>query len=49
MERVEFSYREEYSKPVGIILRPIAKVLLRRSNGEWVSQFMYVDSVPISH
>lgn len=43
-EKIEFSHREEHSKPIGTILRPVAKVSLQHSNQEWTSEFMYIDS-----
>jgi len=44
MEKIEFKYREEYSEPIGKILRPVAKVYLQSIDGEFIPQFMYVDS-----
>ncbi|MFA4957034.1 MAG: retropepsin-like aspartic protease [Candidatus Methanoperedens sp.] len=40
---IEFSYRKENSKLIGVIYRPIAKVEFKSSMG-WVPELMYVDS-----
>lgn len=40
---IEFSYRKENSKLIGVIYRPIAKVEFK-SNVGWVPELMYVDS-----
>ena len=41
---VEFDYREERLRSGEIILRPVAKAYLLRSDGEWIAEYFYVDS-----
>ena len=40
----EFRYRQERLRTGEIIVRPVAKVYLRRSENEWVAEYFYVDS-----
>ncbi len=40
---IEFTYRKENSKLIGVIYRPIAKVEFKSSMG-WVPELMYIDS-----
>lgn len=44
MKRFCFPWRQEYSRLVGVIYRPVVEVLLRSREGEWVSVEAYVDS-----
>jgi len=41
---IEFHYRQELLKTGDIILRPVAKVNLLRSENEWITEYFYVDS-----
>ena len=40
----EFDYKKEFSSLLGEIFRPVAKVQFLNKNGEWISEYMYVDS-----
>jgi hypothetical protein len=41
---IEFDYRRESLRTGEIIFRPVAKVYLRKTDGEWVAEYLYVDS-----
>ncbi len=41
---VSFSYRREFSRVLGEILRPVANVELRAVRGHWFPASMYIDS-----
>ena len=41
---VNFSYRKEFSRVLGDILRPVAIVELKSNRGHWFPASMYVDS-----
>ena len=41
---IEFDYRRESLRTGDIIFRPVAKVYLCRTNGEWIAEYLYVDS-----
>ena len=44
MKRFCFPWRQEYSRLVGVIYRPVVEVLLQSQAGEWISVESYVDS-----
>jgi len=41
---VEFIYREEESRLLGKVLRPVAEIDIRANGAEWFPTLMYVDS-----
>lgn len=41
---IVFPYRKEYSSTRGLIWRPVVDVHLKRSDGEWLLYFFYLDS-----
>jgi hypothetical protein len=41
---IEFDYRQERLRTGETIVRPVAKVYLLRSEGEWIAEYFYVDS-----
>jgi hypothetical protein len=41
---IEFDYRQERLRTGEIKFRPVAKVYLLRTEGEWIAEYFYVDS-----
>jgi hypothetical protein len=41
---IEFDYRQERLRTGETIFRPVAKVYLLRTEGEWIAEYFYVDS-----
>jgi len=41
---IEFRYREERSRLTGTVLRPVADVHFRTTDGEWIEAHPYIDS-----
>lgn len=41
---IEFDYRQERLKTGELIIRPVAKVNIMRSENEWITEYFYVDS-----
>jgi hypothetical protein len=41
---IEFDYRKERLRTRRIIYRPVAKVSLLKTGGEWIAEYFYIDS-----